>query len=36
MGKWEARVGEMVNAGIERYKQQALICCTHLEFKLSV
>ena len=36
MGKWQARVGEMVNAGMEHYKHQALSCCTHLEFKLSV
>ena len=36
IGKWEARVGETVNAGVERYKQPALSCCTHLEFKVGV
>lgn len=30
MGKWEARVGE------ERYKQQVLSCCTHLEFQCNL
>lgn len=36
MGKQEARVVEMASTGEERYKQQALSCCTSLESHLSV